>query len=189
MKRRILFLLCAAMGIAALPARAEILKFAVPQGNSIKFTWWPKLAMPQGWHQEEGPSLHYDAAALAPDGKNFSESDAVLVAKAQAKSGVTSKTLSELIKNDTEGFAAAAPSVTIARTDDIKDADGKVFFVYSFTPANGRIGNWEVTAYGEEGEYFLLFTLSAHSKVAYDKNFPVFRRLVADYAEKLADGK
>jgi len=45
-------------------------------------------------------------------------------------------------------------------------------------------GSWEWTAYSEEGDFYLIFVLSANSEAALRTALPAFRRLIVTYKEK-----
>jgi len=70
----------------------------------------------------------------------------------------------------------------ISDTPPIRTADGKPLRSLTFFPPDGK-GNWERVAYGEEGEYFLIFTLSARSLESYRASLPAFETLLAGYRE------
>lgn len=179
-------LVFAPLFVFASGARAEIVKMAVPDTSGLKLFWWPKLPVLAGWHQDPGASQAYSVNALVPDGQSFSDADTVMLGKANYKPSTPAiKTVQQLVDDDIKVTTQQASGVQVHKAADIADADGKSFTVYDFAPAAATGGVWEAVAYGEEGDYFLIFMTSARSKAGFDKNLPVFEQLVKTYAEKL----
>jgi hypothetical protein len=171
--------------LLTVPVHAEILKFAFPDEKGLNFKWWPKVPSLPGWHHDQGSSQKYAVNALAPDGNTFANAETVLLAKANYKPRSPAiKTVAQLIEDDRKNTLEAVPGTRIAPLTDMKDMDGQVFVVRSFAPGKGA-GNWEAVAYGEEGDYFLTFTISSRTQQGYQKNFKSFEALVRSYAKKL----
>ena len=61
----------------------------------------------------------------------------------------------------------------------LRTADGKAWRSFAFVPGNQ--GNWERVAYGEEGDYYLVFTLSARDKASYERLAPLFASWIERY--------
>jgi hypothetical protein len=76
-----------------------------------------------------------------------------------------------------------APGITITETKLIVTADGKKLRSFTFFPT--KQGNWERVSYGEEGEFYLVFTISSRTKMAYDRAIAAYESLVSGYREKL----
>ncbi len=167
----------------AAPAQGEILKFMIPGDKGLSARWWPKVPSLPGWHQDKGASERYGLNALAPDGSTFASADAVMMAKANYKPRQPKiTTLAKLVEDDRKSTLAALPGVRITSLPDMKDADGKLLVARGFAPGKDGKGNWEAVAYGEEGDFFLIFTLSARSQQGYRQNLKAFQTLVARYA-------
>lgn len=173
----------AVLAALAGPARAEIEKTGEPCETGICLHWWPKLAPPKGWHQDRGSSLKYESNALAPDGSSFSDAEAVIYARALSKPG-TPKTLSVamLIEEDKSEVHSQDPDMAIKPVEAIVTADGRKLPAFTFVSAVQD--TWEQVAYGEEGEYYLIFTLSARNEAAYQRALPAYLKLVRSYREK-----
>ena len=162
---------------------AEIEKVAIPGSKELKLLWWPKASLPPGWHSDRGSSEFFGFNAMAPDGSTFSKAETVMYAKADFKPRVPKfKNLASLISHDIADFEGAVPGTVAKKLADLHDGDGKPFQVVSFTP--GKDGNWERVAYGEEGEFYLVFTLSSRSKAGHDASIAAFTKLVAGYRER-----
>jgi hypothetical protein len=182
MQRRLLIpvllgsLVGAPLGLS--PVRAEMLQFSSPDGG-VKS--WPKLPDIPDWHQDQELSMKLSANFLVPDGADPATSEVTIQARGFPRSGDTSS-LSQLMDKDR---AAASPTTQVIKRADLYDKDGTPFTLVSFAPATGSNGMWKATAYSEEGEYLLAFTLQARSQAAYDKNLPVFTTLVRRYARDI----
>jgi hypothetical protein len=176
----------AAVAIAILlprPTHAEIERVAAPSPGGISLAWWPKVNPPRGWRHEREHSLAHGINALSREGSSFSEAESVMYAKAVYKPRAPLlKSVDDLIAKDKKEFLAREPSLSIREGDPLTSEEGKVFRVLSFTP-RGK-GNWERVAYGEEGEFYLVFVLSSRNQRGYKASSDDFERLVREYKEK-----
>jgi len=176
--------ICSCILLLCTTAQAEIEKIALPCETGLCLFWWPKLPPLKGWHQDMDQSYHYGINALAPDGSSFAQAEAVMYAKANYKPrDPDTKTIEMFIDNDRKEFLDAVPDITIKEVDGLISGDGGKFRSFTFSPKEK--GNWEQVAYGEEGEYFLVFTLSSRSKEAFDRTQGAYRDLIAHYKKKL----
>ena len=161
-------------------SQAEIEKNAMVCDTGICLYWWPKLPQLKGWHQDKEMSFEYSANALAPDGFSFSNAEAVLYATASYKPrNPEVKTLEMFIANDQKTFKASASDISIKEVKEMTTGDGKKYRSFTFFPTSK--GNWEQVAYGEEGDFYLVFTLSSRSKEGFDKTQYAYRELIAHY--------
>jgi hypothetical protein len=175
---------CFAIVLFTSGPRAEIEKRAEICETGICLYWWPKLPPLKGWHQDGGASERYGVNALAPDGSSFANAGAVIYAKAEYKPRMPeTDSLDKVIANDQKTFRSEFPAIVIVETDGLSTADGKKMRTFTFFPKS--TGEWEEVSYGEEGEFYLIFTLSAHSREAFDKTLSVYRDLVGRYKERL----
>jgi len=168
------------------PVFAEIEKRAVPcdATERICFYWWPKLPQAVGWHQDLDHSYMYSANALAPEGFTFANAETVIYAKALYKPrSPETKSLAQLVKDDKERFLKDVPGVKIAEAKTIKTADGQELQSFTFSPASE--GNWERVSYGEEGEFYLIFTVSSRTKKGLESALPAYESMLRGYKEKL----
>jgi len=162
------------------PSYGEIEKLAIPGPNGINFHWWPKLPPVKGWHHDHEYSLHYGANALAPDGKTFADAETVMYAMALYKPRDPATTsVAVLIEQDRKRFLGNTPGVKIVEVEALVTADQKAFRSFTFFPAES--GNWERVTYGEEGEFFLVFTLSSRSLAGYKACLPAYEDLIRRY--------
>lgn len=176
----ILFLFCSALIASGL--HAEIEKIAIPSDTGMKFYWWPKLASVAGWHHERGPSLHYSSNTFAPDGFTFSNAETVIYARAIFKPREPAvKSLSMLIENDKKDFLAKAPGIVITEVETLSTADEKKLKSFTFSPKES--GSWERVTYGEEDEFYLIFTVSSRTKQGLERAFNAYKTIISLYKE------
>ena len=166
-------------------AFAEIYKLAVPSDQGLQLYWWPILPDIPGWRHDEGASCAQGVNALVPDGQSFSGAPAIIYARAMFKPRMPDvKSLRQLIDEDRAGFERDFPGISIQELKPIKDGDAKMHPYFSYSPRGE--GSWELVAYGEENDFYLLFTLSGNSKPALESARADFERLVATYRARLA---
>jgi hypothetical protein len=180
MKKLVLSLL-----IALLPsvASAEIVKSADIDCKGICFHWWPKLQPPQGWHQDTDMSYRDNINALAPDGHTFGDAEAVMYGNAVYKPRVPEdKSIDQFVQGDKERFASEHPKSEMKDAEPLTTADGKSLRSVIFVEKND--GYWERVSYGEEGDFYLVFTLSSRSQKGYDETMSAYEKLVESYREK-----
>lgn len=170
---------CIVMALFSASTNAAIDKLARPGSSGLDLVWWPRLPKVEGWKHDEDASWAISANVLLRKGENFSDAPAVIYASATYKPRTTSKTLQQFIAAEQEDFSSRVPGVRIEKLSPLVDAGGNRLETCSFTPS--RKGDWEVLAYGEEDEFFLIFAVSAHGKDALRAAMPAFRSLVARY--------
>ena len=168
---------------SSINAIAEIEKIAIPGEQNISFYWWPMLAPPSGWEQDRDFSFRYGVNALAPIGTSFANAESVMYAKAVFKPRQPNvKSLAMLIENDKEDFLAKVPGVAIQAAPSLVTIDGKKLISLTYTPKEK--GNWERVSYLEEGEYYLIFTISSRTQGAFLAAAKAYETLVTQYKEK-----
>jgi hypothetical protein len=168
--------------LASAPLLAEIEKLAIPGEKGLDLYWWPKLPPVTGWHHDREHSLRYGANALAPDGFTFASADAVIYAKAVYKPRQPEiSSLASFIASDKKAFLSSNQGLNVAEASSIVTADGHRLQSFTFLPAGA--GNWERVAYGEEGEYYLVFTVSSRSLAAYNAALLAYEKLIGAYKE------
>jgi hypothetical protein len=161
-------------------AHAEIEKIATPTDTGLVFQWWPKVQPSSGWHFDSGSSHHFGFNAMAPDGSTFSKAETVMYGKADYKPRVPEiKSLALLIQGDISDFHRAYPGMAVTTERPISSANHKSFQVVTFSPSTG--GNWERVAYGEDGEFYLIFTASSRTKSGLEQAMPAFNAMVKSY--------
>jgi hypothetical protein len=169
--------------IASSAALADIEKIAIPSESGLRFYWWPKVTPLSGWHRDREHSFHYSVNALAPDGFTFANAATVMYAKAVYKPREPDvKSLEMLIAKDKRNFLAAIPDIVIEEAATLTTADGQKLRTFTFFPKSQ--GNWERVAYAEEGEFYVVFTLSSRTVNGYKDSLRAFEQLVAQYREK-----
>jgi hypothetical protein len=163
-------------------ASPEIEKVGQVCDKGICFVWWPKLDPAKGWHHDDGASWAVGANVQVPDGFAFPNAETVIYAKASYKPRIPETTSLEiLIRNDRDDFLKHDPGVTITKVPSLKTKDGKALETYTFFPTTK--GNWEEVSYGEEGDFYLIFTISSRSRAGYLSTLPVFEQYIDEYKE------
>jgi hypothetical protein len=176
--------ICCFIALLGITARAGVEKIAVPCPNGICLYWWPKLPQLKGWHQDKDQSFNYGVNAMAPDGSSFVNAESVMYARAEYKPRVPeTKSVDMLIADDKKGFLASDPGITVTEVSALVTGDGSKMRSFTFFPKSK--GNWELVSYGEESDYYLIFSLSSRSKEAFDKAQSAYRELIAQYKAKL----
>ena len=161
-------------------ASAEIEKIALPCEKGICFYWWPKLPTVKGWHHDRDHSYIYSANAQAPDGFTFANAESVVYAKALYKPRIPeTKSLDALISDDKKQFLSHDPNLIISETTPLTTADGHKLKSYTFFPKSK--GNWEQVSYCEEGDFYLIFTISSRSKEGYKKAISAYQQFIGSY--------
>lgn len=162
---------------------AEIYKTAIPDKRCgiICFYWWPVLPKINGWEQDKPSSYQYGANAQVPLGESFVTAESVIYAKALYKPRMPDiKSLDQLIKNDQKEFSKHS-NLTITQVDSINSADGKEFKSFVFFPQAS--GNYERVSYSEEGDFYLVFTLSSRSEKGYKSSMQAYIQFIEQYRE------
>jgi hypothetical protein len=177
--RRSIFLACLILFLSA-PATAEIEKIAAPSEKGFNLYWWPKLPPVAGWHHDHEHSLFYHANAFAPDGFTFKNAGAVIYASAIYKPREPEvKSIDALIANDKVDFEKNVSGVVIQEVVPISTVNGQKLRSFTFFPS--LEGNWERVSYEEEGDFYLIFTISARSRSAYDAAVSAYEEFVSRY--------
>lgn len=165
---------------------AEVEKFVQTEcKQALCFYWWPKLPALSGWHHEAEPSVENTSNILVPDGADFASAEAIMYARAFYKPQSPSTSVSDLMARDRKDTAAALPGTIIADAAALKSGDGETLPSQTFYPPAEGQGSWERLAYHEEGDFYLLFTISANSKAGLQASMKDFERLIAAYKAKL----
>ncbi|MGC4024626.1 MAG: hypothetical protein QM744_05385 [Mesorhizobium sp.] len=145
--------------------------------------WWPKLEIPKGWHQDKEQSYHYGSKALAPDGYTFANAESVIYARAQYKPRIPNiKPLDQFIEDDKKNILESSSGIEIKEVNSLATADGTQLRSLSFIPENN--GNWEHVSYAEEGDFYLIFTLSSRSQRDYEKSIATYESIIRNYKGK-----
>jgi hypothetical protein len=177
-----MILLC--LAIAPL-GRAEIEQIGVPNATGTTLYWWPKLDLPEPWSFQEAAALKNGVNLYVRKGENFPGAEAVIYGRALSRPRTPEiKSLKALVANDKAQFLERHPDLTIEQMPDLLDADGRRLQVLMFIPA-GK-GSFEAVAYGEEPDFYLLFTLSSRTQKGFAEALPAFNSMIAKHREKPA---
>ena len=170
--------------IFSFSANAEIHKEAYPVESGFEFRWWPVLPKIDGWAQDQDSSVRYGINAQVPEGQSFSDAETIIYSKAVYKPRVPElKTLDSFIQNDQSEFVAKIPSIKIIERENISSSDNVQLQSFSFEPRS--VGNWEQVSYMQEGEFYLVFTVSSRTELGLNNCLNAYRQFIENYAEVL----
>jgi hypothetical protein len=164
-------------------AHAEVTRLAFPSDSGFDLVWWPKLTAPASWEQDYDASVANAINVLVPKGGSFSDADTIMYARAFFRETPgTPPTLAEFIENDFKSHRSFDPSLNIAESQPLKIADGTSLKVFTFFPEES--GSWEKVAYGEDGQFYLLFVLSSRTDAGYKDALEEFESAVGSYTRE-----
>ena len=174
------FLILLLVFLVSTTARAEMERIATPCETGFCFHWWPKLIEIKGWHHDREHSLHYSFNAQAPDGKTFANAETVIYANAPFKPRMPeTKNLQLLIQDDQNKFKSDFQGVVIGEAEPLVTGDGQKLRSFTYYPT--KSGSWEQVSYGEEGEFYLVFTISSRTKKGLDEALKYYKQLINAY--------
>lgn len=183
-KKPYLRLMSALVFFIPFTVEAGIYKPTAPEKSGTQLYWQPILPDLPGWVHDEAASKRYESNFLLPRGETVASAPAVIYARALYKPRIPeTKSVEELIATDERQVAQESPGIRISEQAALQDRDGKGFRCVSFAPALD--GNWELVAYGEEDDFYLVFTVSGNSPVALEKALPDFKKLISRYKKQL----
>lgn len=163
-------------------ANAEMEKVANICENEICFYWWPKLPKINGWHNDRELNIKTSTNIMLPNGYTFENAETVMYAKALYKPRIPKTTsVTILIENDKEQFLSSFRDIEIKEVSPLVTSDGKTLRSFTFFPRSN--GNWERVSYGEESDFYLIFTVSSRTKDGYIKNLKTYEELINKYRE------
>jgi hypothetical protein len=169
--------------ITTLPVYAEMESIAELCEQEICTHIWPKANPPAGWKHDEKASLHYNFNAFTPINTDFSNAESVIYANAIKRSTVPNDaTLDAFIQSDINVFKKDSPGIEVVESPKLTTADGKFLPNYWFKPV-GK-GMWERVAYLEEGDYYIVFVISARSEKGIMQDATTYETFVKSYHEK-----
>ena len=86
-------------------------------------------------------------------------------------------------RDDRRQFLSGDPGLKASQTKPLTTGNGQVLQSYTFFP-KGK-GNWEQAYYGNEGEYYLIFVVSARTQAGFTKALEAYKKFIARYKKKL----
>jgi hypothetical protein len=164
-------------------ANAEISKVTVPTDSAPQVYWWPVLPVPQGWVRDDEESRARGVNVIRPAATSFEDAPAVIYARADSKPRFPQiHSLADYMRLDEADIRAQSPSADIVHLPDVKTGDGAVLKVVSHALPQRR--QWELVAYGEEGDFYVLFTVSGSTEADLKAHEGVFYALLAKYKKQ-----
>ncbi len=178
MTERVLFALLMICNV--LPAaHAETEGFTYTCDNSTCFWRRPIVDPPPGWVRDEQSGAHFKFNAFVRKGETFTDSEVVMYALAVSRKDAA-PTLAEHINQNRDRHLKANPRSPVGKPTLTRNGDGKQLTTLTLTPGKPT-GDWETVAFDEEGDYYLVFALSARTKAAHDKARNDFAAFVRGY--------
>lgn len=172
--------LLALLAVMPLVAQAEIEQVVMDCDKKICFRWWPKLAAVQGWHHDRASSVKFNYNAQAPDGSTFDRAPAVIYAEALLKPSMPElETLQMVIDSDQQKALAADSLLEVNEVPELTTRDGQKLKSFMFHSPVRK--SWERVSYGEEEQFYLIFTLSAGSSAGYKNALEAYEQFVGQY--------
>ena len=166
--------------LACTSASADLEKVEIPCGARICSHWWPKLEAVKGWHHDRERSLEYRFNYQVPDGERGANGDVAIYASAENRLRMTEKNLQMFIESNEVEFNSKFLGIEIEEVEPLVTADGQR--LRSFINSNRNTGFVDRASYGQEGDFFLIFVVSAQSKQALDDEaLSVYKQFISTY--------
>jgi hypothetical protein len=164
--------------VSATFASAEIEKTSVITKKGIELFWWPKIYTPTGWARFQEESQSNGCNMLGPMGSNFDDAPAIIYSRAFYLPNKTERgTIAQFIQEDQ---AEMKQHMRGAIVREIEATPTKNYKIRTFSVTlSGKA--YEQVCYGIEGQYRILFCVSAKSEKDLKKALPVFREILAKY--------
>ncbi len=174
------FIAIAILGFPVAQAETE----GFPRSCETRICSWrrPVVEPPPGWFRDEGASRHYKLNAFAPNGSSFADAPAVMYALAVEKSSLPEKSLAAFLGRG-HPSASGNGGTEVTPKPPLKTGDGQAFAAFRYAPRPGSKEQHETVAYGEEGDYFLVFVVSARTAKDHDAAYPSLVELLRGYTE------
>lgn len=173
-------ILSAVMACCLVTAHAEMQKIATVCPSGVCFHWWPILPSVEGWRHDRDASLSNGFNAQVPVTSNFADAEALIYAIAPYKPRMPNiKSLAEFIEGDKAAFVAETPDIGITEVEPLFTKDGQRLRSFLFQPKTK--GQWERVSYGEEGDFYLVFVVSARTKEGLDRVLADYRQFINRY--------
>ena len=180
MNLRVLLALTVTCGLLPF-AQAETEGFAEPCEGKTCFWRRPIVDPPPGWVRDEESGHYFKFNAFVRKGEVFVDSNAVMYALAIYKKNAA-PTLAEHMNVNRQAHLKEHRDAKVADGTPVQNADGKRLATLTYTPGSPE-GDWQTVAYDEEGDYYLVFVLTARNKQAHDQTLPALAALLRSYSK------
>jgi hypothetical protein len=141
----------------------------------------PIVDAPPGWIKDEESGARFRFNAFARKGESFTEADASLYALSVYRKNA-SPTLAQHINAHRAKHLRENPGSKVSAGAVLQNADGKRLATHTFTPGPTD-KEWQTAAFDEEGDYYLVFALSARTKQAHERALKDLANLVLGYSK------
>ncbi len=167
------------------PAYGRVVKFVLPEGEKsgeLSFYWQPQLPNIEWWEYDNSASLAQKAVVFVPLGADFFSAEAVILARAVERREACCPTLGEFASFQKERVITAGKN-DIELVEKRTSTLGNNNVLRSYLFSSHKTGAVELRFYGEERNFYLVFSLKARTKKAYSRALPTYRRLLRRYFE------
>jgi hypothetical protein len=165
-------------------AYGEIEKLGTVSPEGIQYYWWPKLSHIEGWHHDRETSFNYFVNYYVPDGETPSTAKSVIFAKAIYKPQHPEiKSLEMFVNGDKAHFSSQwGHDFVIKESEPLKTADSQILKTLMFIPKKeGKGKSYKQVAYGEEGDFYIVFEVNAQTKKKFTEALDAFKKVVSAY--------
>ena len=140
-----------------------------------------------GWALDGDSSQRLGVTVLVPAPSSMATASALMYRKVLDKERLPENmSLAQLIADDRNEFEINTPDISIQEVTPLRDSKGRRVTCIAYSPADA--GNWERVAYVEDGDFYLVFTVSASSEAALKSALPAFWKFVGSYGTLAAGG-
>ena len=139
-----------------------------------------------GWALDNDASQRFGVIVLVPADSSMATASALMYSKVIDKERLPENmSLAQLIADDRREFEINAPDISVQEVATLRDSKGRRVPCIAYSPVDS--GNWERVAYVEDGDFYLVFTVSAPSEAALKSTLPAFGKFVGSYGKLAID--
>lgn len=140
----------------------------------------PVIDTPPDWERDDEFGNKNENVTFFPANPNFGKS--IIYVSSVYKPNLKTKTLDDFIQNEQKEFLERAKTnFKVTEEPNLKTADGKPLKAFKFESTyNGR-RQFDLVAYGEEDDMFLIFALTSLSSEGFAASQQSFEILVSNY--------
>ncbi len=167
--------------------QARIVKIAVPKEKRTErdtlFHWWPELPAINWWRQEREASIASGSNVFVPLGADVTRAEALITARAVEKRLTLCFNLGEFIFYQKRLLLEEDDkAIEFVKSSTVTTGDGKKLL--GFIVIHKKTGAVEHLLYGEEGNFYTIFSLKARDRKAYLHALQSYKDLLGRYQGK-----
>ncbi len=167
-------------------AQGRIVKIVVPEGSRVEddalFLWWPELPAIEWWQQDREASIARGANVLVPLGADVDAAESLITARAVEKRLTLCFNLSEFIFYQKRVLLEENDeAIEFIEESTVTTGDGRKLL--GFLLVSQKTGAFEHFLYGEEENFYTIFSLQARNRKAYLRALHYYKLLLGRYRE------